>query len=228
MVNHVTRMHYFLLFFIGTYAQHITASTTPSITSAVLKRYYLIQRLDKVIAITTAKKTFDQELLLEVADLVKHPRIRTCITALADSGDTAPLVQLWKRLKAYRWLEDEFLTEELVRIVYFLTYTHTKDNNLLRHSSKEISAEDIAYRFYLIHRLRQAINCCIQKKAHEPLIDLLQQTWQDFQHYKAVGDAAYTRQLCCLIISIVEPKALIDTQPLAQLLVTIDSLVDGN
>lgn len=170
---------------------------TPSLpqtamTQAVLKRFYIIARLEKLCTNFFASTVPDHASLIallpsflqaaftstaahpalpvltEIFPLLRHDYLRSTIALARTTGNLEPLHKLWKELCAYRFLDDELLIEEFARILYTLlahSLPNTKDTatGYDEHALFVADIQAITQRFYLIQRLQHAVALCIEK-----------------------------------------------------------------
>jgi len=233
---------------------HINEQST-AMTHAILKRFYIINRLERTCAglfSTLLPEYALRDTLKELLPILQHERIYGAIRMVHAVGNLGPLQQVWQEICAYRFLDDQLLIQEFTRILYLLL-THYKTHTpqaqakpLERAGGQEILAAElpdikaITQRFYLIQRLQHAVQVCT-KQHHRSLTNpdfmVMLSWWDDLQQYKYIDNVAVSFGICSAIIALLQGKPMqlnpaTDTTPantdsLEQILEHIDILADN-
>ncbi len=142
-------------------------------TSAVHQRYYFIARLEpvhkliKTLHCSCIISVHDFESLTHIAP--QHPKIIDCIRALQQDLTCDPLLELWHEVTSYKYLADDQFAKEYTTLValvshQLVTLMHDQltpaDQKVLsslctRAPKKEIGSTDVAFRYYLLKRLKK-------------------------------------------------------------------------
>ncbi len=219
------------------------------LTEDIYKRYYIIARLASMYNLLNQMKPTHQK---QLAQLFRHidktqfsnAYIIKCIENIQEQGNLEPLFTHWNHLNYYQDVIDEEYAQEFVDLITLLTQSFVehlgKKSNYIDHYKMtqpllEQAADQhliyhIVFRFFLLHRLAQAIKLIEHlHKSHtfifnplpslqqqiitDPIINsyytsiLIQKTlepllslWHKFESFDSITDFNYSKQFILLIL----------------------------
>ncbi|HEB41838.1 MAG TPA: hypothetical protein ENI08_02340, partial [Candidatus Dependentiae bacterium] len=98
-------------------------------THRIYRRYYSIARLEKAITMIRNLTDNNKQLASEILSIYKydydavflhHPLITSCVDAMNNNQDITPLLTFWDKLTAYKYIQDDLLIGEFIKLVFVI------------------------------------------------------------------------------------------------------------